>query len=321
VSALRVAVLVPPQPPSAHADLDDTYVQAAEISQCLAGLGDDPLAMFFDADHEATAAKLAALAPSLVFNLVEDLPEGPDQVHLVTALLERLGLRFTGASTAALAALADKTRMKAVLKSAGLPVAPGLEQGDQTTPYIVKSAIEHASVGIDASSVVFGRDAAMALIAQKQVSRGGLWFAEHYIDGREFNVSVLQTLDGPLVLPVAEILFTNHTDGRAKIVGYAEKWQAQSDAYEATPRVFPSDADDQSLLLELGQLALQAWHLFGLTGYARVDFRVDASGKPCILEINANPCLTADAGFCAAGAQIGMSQTDVIAHIVTSALA
>jgi D-alanine-D-alanine ligase len=321
MSALRVAVLVPPQPLARRADLDDTYVQAAEISECLAGLGDEPLATFFDADHDATAAKLAALAPSLVFNLVEDLPEGPDQVHLVTALLERLGLRFTGASTAALAALADKTRMKAILKNAGLPVAPGLEQGDQNTAFIVKSAIEHASIGIDASSVVFGRDAATALVTQRQMGHGGLWFAERYIDGREFNVSVLQTLDGPLLLPVAEILFTDHADGRAKIVGYAEKWQAQSAAYGATPRVFPDDADDEPLLADLRRLALQAWHVFGLTGYARVDFRVDAAGNPYILEINANPCLAADAGFCAAGAQIGMSQTDVIAHIVTSALA
>lgn len=321
MSALRVVVLIPPQPPTARADLDDTYAQAAEVWQCLSGLGDEPVAAFFEPDHEATAAKLAALAPSLVFNLVEDLPEGPDQLHLVTALLDRLGLRFTGASTAALAALADKTRMKAVLKNAGLPVAPGLDQGDQTTPYIVKSAIEHASIGIDASSVVFGRDAATALMTQQQAGHGGLWFAERYIDGREFNVSVLQTVDGPLLLPVAEILFTDHADGRAKIVGYAEKWQEQSDAYAATPRVFPNDADDEPLLAELRRLALQAWHVFGLTGYARVDFRVDGAGNPFILEINANPCLAADAGFCAAGAQIGMSQTDVIAHIVTSALA
>ena len=119
---------------------------------------------------------------------------------------------------------------------------------------------------------------------------------------------------------MAEILFLDHDD-RPKIVGYAEKWAEGSDAYANTPRRFATDAADAPLRAELARLALVAWQLFGLRGYARVDFRVDAAGKPYILEANANPCLSADAGFCAAAAEAGMTQADIVAHLIETALA
>ena len=63
----------------------------------------------------------------------------------------------------------------------------------------------------------------------------------------------------------------------------------------------------------------QVWALFGLAGFARVDFRVDESGTPFILEINPNPCITPDAGFAAAAAQAGMSYDEVIEALVLAA--
>ncbi len=55
----------------------------------------------------------------------------------------------------------------------------------------------------------------------------------------------------------------------------------------------------------LNKYALKCWEVFGLRGYAHVDFRVDANEKPWVLEINANPCLSSDAGFMAAAKQGG----------------
>ena len=59
--------------------------------------------------------------------------------------------------------------------------------------------------------------------------------------------------------------------------------------------------------------------LFGLAGYARVDFRVDGEGRPTILEVNVNPCLNPDAGFAAAAAQGGLSYRDLIGSIIDAA--
>ena len=63
----------------------------------------------------------------------------------------------------------------------------------------------------------------------------------------------------------------------------------------------------------------KCWHLFVLKGYARVDFRVDEQNQPWVLEINANPCLSPDAGFVAAAARAGLSVEDIIQRIVADA--
>ena len=65
-------------------------------------------------------------------------------------------------------------------------------------------------------------------------------------------------------------------------------------------------------------LALACWHLFALRGYARVDFRVDESGEPWILEVNTNPCLSLDAGFAAAVERAGLGFADAIARILAA---
>ena len=64
------------------------------------------------------------------------------------------------------------------------------------------------------------------------------------------------------------------------------------------------------------RLALECWRLFGLRGWARVDFRVDAAGQPWILEVNANPCLSPDAGFAAALARSSISFDEAIRRIL-----
>ncbi|HSS52671.1 MAG TPA: GNAT family N-acetyltransferase, partial [Thermoanaerobaculia bacterium] len=65
-----------------------------------------------------------------------------------------------------------------------------------------------------------------------------------------------------------------------------------------------------------GELSRAAWRIFGLKGYARIDLRLDASGEPCILEVNANPCLASDAGFMAAAGRIGLAARDVVERIL-----
>ena len=57
----------------------------------------------------------------------------------------------------------------------------------------------------------------------------------------------------------------------------------------------------------------------GLTGYGRVDIRLDEDGAPCVLEVNANPCISPDAGFTAATTAAGIEPTDVVRRILTAA--
>ena len=312
---MRVLVLTSPETTEARPDTADTLLQAEEIATCLRGLGHEPAIVPFQVNR--LIAALDGIDPHLVFNLVEDVPEGPDQVYLATDFLDQRGIPFTGASTQALRRLGNKPLMKARLRDAGLPVAPGLGEAAPNARFIVKSATEHASVGLTADNVVSGAGAALLKIAEREHALGGEWFAEAYIDGREFNVALLE--DGsvaPLVLPIAEIVFADHVGDAPRIVGYAEKWATESHAYAATPRTFPPH--EEPLFPELQRLAVAAWDAFALTGYARVDFRVDRDGRPFILEINANPCLAADAGFCAAAARHGLGQVDIVARLLAA---
>ena len=104
-------------------------------------------------------------------------------------------------------------------------------------------------------------------------------------------------------------------------MGHPAKWDESSFEYHHTPRQFEFPAADQALLAQLTEFAARAWHCLGLRGYARVDFRVDPAGRPWILEVNANPCLSPDAGFVAALRQTNLSFVSAIERIIHDAIA
>jgi D-alanine-D-alanine ligase len=155
---------------------------------------------------------------------------------------------------------------------------------------------------------------------RRKEALGGSCFAEVYVPGREFNVSVLEGPGGPEILPPAEMLFEGYPAGKPKVVGYRAKWEESSFEFRHTGRSFAFDPVDGPLLHELSELALRCFRVFGLRGYARVDFRVDETGRPLILEVNANPCLSPDSGFTAAAMQAGLDHAQVIQATVEAAV-
>ena len=207
-------------------------------------------------------------------------------------------------------------------RSAGLPTPAWSQNGislARAPKVIVKSITEHASIGIDQSSVMTGRRAAQVM-AERIAHTGDPLFAEVFVDGREFALSLLETGDGLRVLPPAETLFLGYGEHAHRIVDYDAKWIESSHGYQNTPRRFEFPDSDAALLHELQRLARACWDLFGLSGYGRADFRVDDAGQPWILEVNTNPCLAPDAGFVAAAAEAGLTFEAVISDIVSAGL-
>ena len=306
---------------SSRPDEQDTLLQAAEVAEALEhlGYGTEALALSLD------LSPLARLANPdiLVFNLVEGLDGNGRLQHLPPAVMEHLGVAFTGASAAALAITTDKVLAKTLLAAAGLPVPETVGTtgpADASARYIVKSLTEDASFGIDDASVVAGTEVASEIV-RRAARFGGDWFAERYVEGREFNISVFtDETGGPRVLPAAEIVFVGYGEGRPRIVDYAAKRGPEGHGDHNTPPPFGPRQDEPELVAELDRLTRAAWHTLGLAGYARVDFRVDERGRCYILEVNANPCLSSDAGFMAAAAEAGLSFDDVIARIVEASL-
>ena len=307
-------------------DEADTLAQCALVGSTLQGAGHECRTLGLGLDLSALRTHTAD-GVDLVFNLVESLEGRCDLAHLPATVLEALDVPFSGAGARALYVSTDKLLAKALLRAAGLPTPDWWLDAQSLTgsaAVIVKSVHEDASFGLDAGSVVAASRAGAELRARAR-RFGGRWFAERYIEGREFNVALIEEADGPRVLPLAEIVFEDHGPGQPRIVDYAAKWQVDSFGYQHTPRRFiDEDGADVGLAAELRALALQVWQLLGLSGYARVDFRVDTAApgapRPYILEVNANPCLAEDAGFSAAARTAGLDLQGVLERIVAAAL-
>lgn len=303
-------------------DEADTLVAAEAIAGALGRLGHDPEIVALDLDFSLLES-LAARSPLAVFNLVEAVRGDASLAPLAPAVLEHLGVPFTGAGLAATLGTQSKLMTKQALAAAGLPTPPWWTDGaavPATERVIVKSVWEHASYGMDAASVVSGAQAARE-IAAREARFGGRFFAERFLAGREFNVALLGGTGGVEVLPVQEIRFDELPPGRTPIVDYEAKWDDSSAAYHHTPRRFGLEEREPALARELAALAQSCWQAFGLAGYARVDLRTDADGSPFILEVNTNPCLTPDAGFPATAAAAGLSYDALIGRILSAAVA
>jgi D-alanine-D-alanine ligase len=318
---MRVLVLHSDIAPDAPPEEQDTLVAAVAVVQALAQRGHVAARAAFRA--ETLDHVLSAHAPELVFNLVEGVDGLGRLAPQAPAMLADRGVRFTGVSAGPMALTNDKPRTKQLLRGAGLATpdwsVPPAWAGLDERPWIVKSALEDASLGLDDGCVVTGRDAVLARAAACAASLGGDWFAEEFVDGREFNIALLQTGDGPRILPMAEMRFQAWPAGKPRIVGYAAKWDEGSQGWNGTVRRFGVERDEPELAARLRAACGKIWSLFGLTGFVRVDFRIDAGGTPFILEVNANPGIAPDAGFAAAAAQAGMDYPELIDAIVMAA--
>jgi D-alanine-D-alanine ligase len=311
-----------------HPDQSDALVQAEAVSRALWDLGHESVDMTFSMDIKGFLKEIREAYPQLVFNLVESVEGHGRLIHFPASILDLLALPYTGAPADALYLTSSKILAKKILAGAGIPTPSYYSPGDLKTksiplngPYIIKSVWEHASVGLEESSVLSVKSMGQLLgeMEKRQDQLGGDCFAEQFIDGREFNLSLLASQGGAEVLPPAEMRFIDYPPGKWKVVGYRAKWDEASFESLHTRRSFEFAKSERPLLQNLVDVAKRCWHLFGLRGYARVDFRVDESNQPWVLEINANPCLSPDSGFVAAASQAGLSYRQVVERILQDA--
>ncbi len=300
-------------------------MQTRWVEEVLVEMGCTVFARPFHAALEGLRDTIELHRPHFVFNLVETVDGKGRLIHLAPDMLEHLGVEFSGCPADAIHCTSNKLLAKQLLVGAGLPTPPWVASMDRSRdasrwkgPWIVKSIWEHASIGMDDSSVVEPEheEELMEMLRRRSTVTGDKFFAEAFIAGREFNLSLLAHGDGVEVLPPAEMLFEGYPHGKWKILGYDAKWNEASFEALHTRRSFRFAPDEEPLLKSMRETALRCWRLFALRGYARVDFRVDEGGRPWILEVNANPCLSPDAGFMAAARMAGLSPVTVMQRIL-----
>jgi D-alanine-D-alanine ligase len=313
-------------PVDAPADELDVMDQVDWFISGLKELNMDYTVMPFTLDLPSALSTGDIKKHQFIINLVETINGDGRMIHLAPSLFEHYNLRFTGCSSQAIYTTSNKILAKKIMRIHGISTPPWIEAGENLknrngscTRYLIKSLWEHASAGMDEHRLELPGDYTKLREELERKNEGGKeFFAEQYIHGREFSISVLETPSGALTLPPSEILFIDYPADKPRIVGYRAKWDKGSFEYRNTVRSFDMIQTDAPLYAKLEKISMRLWNIFRLNGYARIDFRVDEKGIPWVLEINGNPCISGDSGFVAAAERAGIPHRDIVKFITGS---
>jgi len=329
----------PDAPPDALAEYDSTEtVQALEDALVAGGHQVIPL----EAD-ETLPHTVRQAAPDICFNIAEGL-RGDARESQVPALLEMLGIPYTGSKVLAHALSLDKAAAKRIWRDAGLPTASfqlfcrGDEplDGQLAFPLFVKPVHEGTGMGINGHSVVYDEDALRRQVYWVIKTYHQPALVESYLPGREFTVGLI----GNSLAPGEE----RSEDGRPTVLGsslYDEQGfhlfpaleidasvGAGQGLYNAASKSYDPGADGAPLYLcpadipealetEMRRLAWLAFEAIGALDLGRVDFRLGTDGSPYLLEINTLPGLNPTVSdICIMAKAEGMRYTDLINEIL-----
>jgi D-alanine-D-alanine ligase len=260
--------------------------------------------------------------PDVAVNLCEGAFGYSSYEMNVAALLELLGIPYTGSDPLSLALARDKSLSKDIFKARGIPtpdyrVLKSISDWDfkLNFPLIVKPSAEDASIGITRKSFVKYfeelKDRVEYIVERYRQPA----LVEEYIAGRELNVAFLGG-DNPAILAISEIIF--EFDDEPRIVDYYAKWVKGSYEYEKTKPVCPASLDSD-VKARVEDVALKAYKALRCRDYGRVDIRL-RDGVPYVLEVNPNPDISLDSGFARSLKASGISYEDFIAKIISYAL-
>jgi D-alanine-D-alanine ligase len=324
----------PGAPPDALAEYDSAEtIQALEDALCSKGYQ----VVRLEAD-ETLLDTVRQAAPDICFNIAEGL-RGDARESQVPALLEMLGIPYTGSGVSGHALSLDKAMTKRVWRDAGLPTAPFqvLRREDEPLdsrlafPLFVKPLREGTGMGINGHSVVYDegalrRQAGWVIRTYRQPA-----LVEGFLPGREFTVGLIGNTAAPEkrrwndiydergfhLFPVLEI------DANVGVGGGL--YNADSKSYEpgeaGAPLYFcPADIP-ASLEMEMKDLAVAAFEAIGGLDLGRVDFRLGSDGRPYLLEINTLPGLNPIVSdLCIMARAEGMRYTDLINEVLYLAM-
>lgn len=308
-----------------------------QIASALEALDHEAQRLPIADDIAPIVAELQRLKPDLVFNLTESFAGISSLDSNLAAMLNLLGLQYTGSSPSGLMLAGDKSLTNKVLGFHGI-LTPKFSTvyrgaldigGDIHFPLIVKPPQEDASIGITGASVVHDIRGLLARIDELQNEFKSPVLVEEFVDGREFYVGVLGNF-APQPLPVIELDFTGFPEGAPRVATWDAKWGPEgtgegaaaeaSQEFTGTKSVFPTDVSEE-LVERMQKVAVDAFEALRLRDYARIDLRVTADEKIYVIEANPNCYLEREAEFARAAAKDGIEYDALIARIVDLAQA
>ncbi|MFZ1080867.1 MAG: ATP-grasp domain-containing protein [Candidatus Kryptoniota bacterium] len=300
--------------------------QVDTVVSVLSEAGYNVSTIITSSDMKQLIHKLREEKPDMIFNFCESIEGDSFQEMNVAGLYELLRLQYTGSSPLTLGSCLNKVRTKEILTfhKINVPSYRVFNSPDEVSrkkigfPAIAKPIHEDASIGISNVSVVYDRDHLQVLLADMLKKFKQPILVEQFVDGREFNVAIVGN-DEVVALPVSEIDFSTMPSGFHHIVSYEAKWMPDSVEYKSTVPICPAKIS-RRLEQKIQNTAIKAYQAMRCRDYARVDMRVDKTGKVFILEVNPNPDLSpTGSGFSRSAAAFGWSYSQLINNIVQSA--
>lgn len=272
--------------------------------------------------------RISDLKPDVVFNLCETFKGDRSHEGDVASILELADLPYTGSQPAALHLCKDKGATKKIVSWDGVNVPAfkvyskdefKFEAFDAVFPLIVKPLNREASEGIAKASIVESWDACReraTWVAQRLQSDV---IVEEYIHGRELYVGVMEIGGVIKAFPPRELFFEKLDKEEPMVATYKAKWDNDYRVRWgiSTGRAGPMS---EAVAKTLKEASIKVFKSLGLTGYARMDWRLNGSGEPFFIEANPNPALSQDDDFALAAKSAGVSYGELIARIIESAI-
>lgn len=329
---LRVLLLVHdlllPPPDADELDWEETYPYQMEldVQTAVRELGHECETLgVSNEDLDVIRRRAEAFKPHVAFNILTDFHDITAYEAHVVSYLELLQLPYTGCNPRGITLGNDKALCKQILIWHGIQCpafvsfAPGTKKPRLPKavdyPVIVKSAIEHGSTGLSQASVVNNDRQLEKRVAYMFDKVGGEVIVEEFVEGREFTCSIVGNGNRLLVLPVWEVWFTKLAKHKHAICTERLKWNvdyAQSIGIRTGPARRLSDQQHK----QIQNIARSTYKALGISGYARVDMRMDNDGNVYVIEANVNPDLAAIEDFAEAAEEHGMDYNALIQMIV-----
>ena len=320
--------LVPPATLDGHTqkEIDEWRTEYDVVAELKAAGHEVQILGVLDSLTELRAALLDN-RPDVVFNLLEEFNGIVTYDQHVVAFLELMRQPYTGCNPRGLLLARDKVLCKQVLAYHRLPTPQFavFRRGQQFRlprrlkfPLFVKSATEDASLGIAQASVVDDAARLRERVEFMHEQIGSDALVEEYIEGRELYVGVLGN-ERLTRLPVWQMKFGSMPDSLPAIATRKVKWDRR---YQQKYGISTEAAHDLEppVLAALDRLSRRIYRSLGLSGYARMDFRVNAKGEVYVLEANANPNVAQGEDFAQSALASGVGYDELLERIMALGL-
>lgn len=284
-------------PVQREATKTDTYAEwdtQETIDAVHAALAERHRVTLIEANEEAFQ-RFREIRPELVFNMAEGF-RGASREAQIPAMLEMLGIPYTGSDPVTLGICLDKSRTKQILSFHSIPTPPfsvvaslaDLAGMRTFGPALVKPLHEGSSKGIFDASVVRTPQELHTEVEKILLEYDQPALVEKFLPGREFTVALLGNGSTVKVLPIVEIMFDSLPPDVNPIYSYEVKWiwdraEHPLDVHECPARI------DKILRGKIESICLRAFHALGCRDWCRIDVRLDEQGEPQILELNPLP--------------------------------